>query len=950
MGFPINEKKAISYLEKASKSGYLNAFSVLGDYYTYIKNQPKQAEEYYQKAQECIKEIPLPDRWKRDSQAIISSIKENYVNQRTFQSNSRTISITDCKFSMYRKDIEGSAKFNLIFELSKSDHLKRIFIQANSTQDNSLYCQYISFKWAKDSLLKEKFVAIFWVPLSKLNEARPNEDLYSFLMRYCCEEKSQDELYPFALREFIKTYQNQILFVVNGIQNTHSESEIVKQLLQFPFWLLTSTSEFTHLAQIVQKPDMILFNEKFEINSSNSYIKQVQLNNKCSGTFDFKRRNSKEKYKLTYFLYQQQHELKPKTILASSLWISDSTAKNFLPAEDLKNLMSHKETLNIPSNGSIEDGEDFHEEDLLLRFNNWDWLSQSKSFEITIIDEKQSYPPLHVIPCLRIEGLKKLIKKELIKDTIDNPWTEYSLYYKGYKLSNKNSLNEYGIQDNIEIQLYIGKKIENPYSTLESWSAEGDFNRCAKALEEKTHIVCRIDNKQKKNSGTGFLVGKRLVITNAHVIPLNANCTDYKVIFHDRNDKKVKFEIDNVVHSSRFPYKDKNWNHIKREALDFTLLSLKVNNWKYKDIYQSAQTAHTFFTYQNRPEWSDARANIIQYPKQKDSNEREKRIAFRENRIHEPEFFLLHYHTQTKNASSGSPVIDDEGNIVGLHTSKCMAIESKLLEKRELLFEKLGLGKYKKQDSIKYSEFEKDENIEFYYRKSNDNCGHFFNKKTGKYSYLLDFIKERTNEEEPLQWALKFLNDANSNISALHVHCKTAVVVDRILEDIEKNRQTIETKYGGKYDEKGYPIDLCGPLVDFLVEHRRELFKKLDFGEYKESVDYLECQPSLKFYFKGEHKGWCEQDNKIFPILELIRREIEKIGVNDPIAWASQFQTEILNHQALLQKEISDNEIFNQKIKYMAIAGVVGVAAGFFLKKIYDNAEFQFLNKIFQKS
>ncbi len=151
-------------------------------------------------------------------------------------------------------------------------------------------------------------------------------------------------------------------------------------------------------------------------------------------------------------------------------------------------------------------------------------------------------------------------------------------------------------------------------------------------------------------TGSGFLIRDNFIITNNHVIGNKAVALDAKVQFnYQRNaaglDLKVKeFELDPQNGFATSP-KDKH---------DWTAIKLKGDaNTKWGELILKENSIQ-----------KNQRVTIIQHP-----NGLHKQIALHHNYVRYADDNIVQYLTDTLPGSSGSPVFDDQWNLVALHHS-----------------------------------------------------------------------------------------------------------------------------------------------------------------------------------------------------------------------------------------------------------------------------------------
>jgi hypothetical protein len=152
--------------------------------------------------------------------------------------------------------------------------------------------------------------------------------------------------------------------------------------------------------------------------------------------------------------------------------------------------------------------------------------------------------------------------------------------------------------------------------------------------------------------GTGFLVSPRLLLTNNHVL------TDAGVAATSRIEFDFQEGIDGRLQSSFFLNFDPAAFFATDKALDFSLVALKG------DLRKIAPYGWNGLSAAEGKIIIGEYVTIIQHP----SGER-KQLALRENQVIDVLDNFLHYRTDTSPGSSGSPVFNDQWEIVALHHS-----------------------------------------------------------------------------------------------------------------------------------------------------------------------------------------------------------------------------------------------------------------------------------------
>lgn len=170
-----------------------------------------------------------------------------------------------------------------------------------------------------------------------------------------------------------------------------------------------------------------------------------------------------------------------------------------------------------------------------------------------------------------------------------------------------------------------------------------------------SHSVARIIFRSGQPQGTGFLVSDRLLLTNNHVIPDKASALEmlvefrYELGLNQRPPVPIRFELD----------PDAFFETDQTNDLDFTLIALgrpinsDVSSSEFGCCPLSSSSAkHTV----GEP------VNIVQHP---DGDY--KQVVVRENRIVHRGNTVLHYVADTEPGASGSPVFNDEWQVIALH-------------------------------------------------------------------------------------------------------------------------------------------------------------------------------------------------------------------------------------------------------------------------------------------
>ena len=152
--------------------------------------------------------------------------------------------------------------------------------------------------------------------------------------------------------------------------------------------------------------------------------------------------------------------------------------------------------------------------------------------------------------------------------------------------------------------------------------------------------------------GTGFMVSPRLLLTNNHVLESAAMAGASRVEFDFQES------VDGKLLSSIFANFDPATFFVTDKTLDYSLVALAG------DLRKVAPFGWNGLSAEEGKVIAGEYVSIIQHP----SGER-KQIAIRENQIIDVLESFLHYKTDTSPGSSGSPVFNDQWEIVALHHS-----------------------------------------------------------------------------------------------------------------------------------------------------------------------------------------------------------------------------------------------------------------------------------------
>ena len=219
----------------------------------------------------------------------------------------------------------------------------------------------------------------------------------------------------------------------------------------------------------------------------------------------------------------------------------------------------------------------------------------------------------------------------------------------------------------------------HPTPSSENPSLPGSEHLChAKAFEEHIHrhaeAVLMIVNDTLNKVGTGCLIGGDLLITNHHVIssPEEAEQSKAKLWYldqaaSDNSTGSIKWQNLDFDPSAYFFTCENNISEGSLQSaapdkLDFTIVALK--HASYLAQVQNA-CLPLFSGAVQRPSGSVC---VIHHPSQVDAETQIKGARQRSlGSIQKIESCTLYYDASATDGSSGSPVIDRNGNFIGLH-------------------------------------------------------------------------------------------------------------------------------------------------------------------------------------------------------------------------------------------------------------------------------------------
>lgn len=179
----------------------------------------------------------------------------------------------------------------------------------------------------------------------------------------------------------------------------------------------------------------------------------------------------------------------------------------------------------------------------------------------------------------------------------------------------------------------------------------GFFERGLHAARPVARLQVRTPGGTPVGYGTGFMVSPRLLLTNHHVFESGESTVGSRAEFN--------FQVgpDGQMRPSRaFGFAPEEF-FLTDQELDYTLVALRpdagLTGFEWLRLIEETGKLLVGET-----------VNIIQHP-----NGEPKQLAIRENRVVDELDRFLHYQTDTAPGSSGSPVCNDQWEVVALHHS-----------------------------------------------------------------------------------------------------------------------------------------------------------------------------------------------------------------------------------------------------------------------------------------
>jgi endonuclease I/V8-like Glu-specific endopeptidase len=168
-------------------------------------------------------------------------------------------------------------------------------------------------------------------------------------------------------------------------------------------------------------------------------------------------------------------------------------------------------------------------------------------------------------------------------------------------------------------------------------------------------VIIRSSPGTSSGFGTGFMVSPRLLITNNHVLPSAAHAAYSELEFDFQRDR-----FNRMMPSVYFALEPQTFFMTDR-ALDFTLVAVAERSRDNSSLNPYGWSR--LIAEEGKALIGDP-LNIIQHPRGE-----HKQIVVRSNKLVDLVGTFAHYTTDTERGSSGSPVYNDQWEVIALHHS-----------------------------------------------------------------------------------------------------------------------------------------------------------------------------------------------------------------------------------------------------------------------------------------
>jgi V8-like Glu-specific endopeptidase len=158
--------------------------------------------------------------------------------------------------------------------------------------------------------------------------------------------------------------------------------------------------------------------------------------------------------------------------------------------------------------------------------------------------------------------------------------------------------------------------------------------------------------------GTGFMISPRLILTNNHVLP------DARTARLSRAEFNFQNGIDGRPHAISAFNLEPDTFFVTDVDLDFTVVAIQSSTDDAEAELSLARFGYNRVTADQGKLLLGEPINIIQHP-----DGQPKQIALQQNELIDRLDHFIHYHTDTSPGSSGSPLYNNQWEVIGLHHS-----------------------------------------------------------------------------------------------------------------------------------------------------------------------------------------------------------------------------------------------------------------------------------------
>lgn len=190
--------------------------------------------------------------------------------------------------------------------------------------------------------------------------------------------------------------------------------------------------------------------------------------------------------------------------------------------------------------------------------------------------------------------------------------------------------------------------------------------KVARKIDEWAPFVCQVSRNQDSHvGGTGFLIAPGILMTCSHVIPDPETAKKSHVVFQVASEKRrVDLDPDAFFINSSSPGNQKIPH---TSTMDYTVVALQTKDLP-PEVQSASQEARSIFQDGvTGPAMRDLEGvSMIHYPTQK-GKAKEKMIGYGSLEVTWRDALNLCHLVPTKVGSSGAPLFNEEGQLLGMH-------------------------------------------------------------------------------------------------------------------------------------------------------------------------------------------------------------------------------------------------------------------------------------------